>query len=245
MQSVLEETIEKVTQERVRVLASGRTDAGAHACGQVVAFDTRSALRTEVLGRALNATLPMDVSIISTQEALPDFHPRFDATSRTYRYVIHNRRVRSPFWHGRSAHIGHHVDDNAMNQGAGHLVGTHDFGAFAPAALGGSHVRTIFDVRAHRHGDLVMTDVRANGFMRQMVRSIMGTLVEVGTGRALPGVVGSVLSSRDRSQAGNSLPACGLYLIEVHYAPDTMFGPPAVIDPDVPFVPVHGTEERE
>ena len=245
MQSILEETIGRVTQEKVRVVGSGRTDAGAHAFGQVVAFTTGTRLSGAVLQRALNATLPRDVALTSLRDVAPDFHPRFDAQSRTYRYVIHNRPVRSPFWEGRALHIGHRLDDRVMHTAEQELVGRHDFGAFVPSAFSGSRIRTMYEARCRRDGDLVVTELRADGFMRQMVRSMVGTLIRVGAGRLEQAELRSILESRDRRLAAETAPACGLYLVAVHY-PQGLMLPERSATPrgesDVPAL--YGSEEK-
>lgn len=218
VQATLEKAISAVTQEDVRVVGSGRTDAGAHAVHQVVAFSTSSALPAETLHRAINAHLPADVAVMSARDVADDFHPRFDATSRTYRYLIWNRETRSPFWRERAAHVSRPLDERAMNAAAQALIGTHDFASFVPTALEGSHERRMDSARCWRDGDLVIVELQGSGFMRQMVRSIVGTLLRVGLGKSSPAAVGEILASRNHELAGTTAPACGLYLYDVHYA---------------------------
>lgn len=216
VQTTLEAAIAAVTQEQVRVVGSGRTDAGAHAAEQVIAFSTRSALPLDVLRRAINVYLPADIVITSSAEVASDFHPRFDASSRVYRYLIWNRPERSPFWSGRAAHVKARLEESAMNLAAKHLIGAHDFGAFVPAT-GKSAVRTMFRADCRRDGHLVAIELEASGFMRQMVRSIAGTLIRVGLGKLSVEEFGAVLQSGDRARAATTAPSHGLYLVQVKY----------------------------
>jgi tRNA pseudouridine38-40 synthase len=217
VQATLEQAIESITGGKPSVVGSGRTDAGAHALRQVVAFSTESTLGADVLRRALNATLPADIAVTSAQEVRSNFHPRFDASSRVYRYLIWNRPVRSPFWHGRAAHVKPYLEVDAMHEAAQHLTGTHDFGAFVPRNLTGSRTRTVYRAECRRDGDVVSVELEADGFMRQMVRSIVGTLVRVGLGKIGSAEFGGILASLDRKQAATTAPAAGLYLAEVRY----------------------------
>jgi tRNA pseudouridine38-40 synthase len=217
VQTVLERAIGAVTQEAVRVVGSGRTDAGAHALGQVVAFSTRSEIPADRLCAALNAHLPRDMAAVEAAEVGADFHPRYDATSRLYRYLVWNRRVRSPFWEGRAAHVPHPLDVVRMDRAAQELVGQRDFGAFVPAALTGNRTRAMHSASCRRDGDLISIELEASGFMKQMVRAIVGTLVEVGRGACSPADLQAILNSGSRGAAGATMPAAGLYLVAVRY----------------------------
>jgi len=217
VQSTLEQAIFAVTQEDVRVVGSGRTDAGAHALGQVVAFDTARDLPCDTLLHALNAHLPEDVRVVVCEEATPTFNPRHDALSRTYRYVIWNRPTHSPFLLGRAAHVRKPLDETTMHLALQTLVGPCDVSAFVPVSTEGSRTRTIFDASCRRDGHLVMVEVTASGFMKQMMRALVGTLVTVGTGRLAISEFLHIVQSGDRSLAGTTAPACGLYLVEVSY----------------------------
>ncbi len=217
MQATLEAAIQAITGEQVTVTGSGRTDAGAHALGQVIAFSTASVLPSDTLRRALNATLPFDIAVTSASDAMPDFHPRHDARSRTYRYLIWNRSVRSPLWHGRAAHVKPRLDVRKMDAALRVLEGRHDLGAFIPAQTEGSRERTIYRARCFREGDLVIIDLEATGFMRQMVRTIAGTAIDIGRGALDVESFHRVLLSRNRTVAGETAPAHGLYLLSVNY----------------------------
>jgi tRNA pseudouridine38-40 synthase len=218
VQGTLEKAIGAVTQEQIRVIGSGRTDAGGHALHQVVAFSTESALPVETLCRAINAHLPDDVSVTGATDADIDFHPRFDAASRSYRYLIWNRPIPSPFWVGRAAFVKPRLEESAMDVAARSLLGRHDFSAFADVREETNHYRHMYRAECRRDGDLVVLELEASGFMRQMVRSIAGTLIRIGSGRMSPESMQEILTSLDRSRAGDTAPACGLYLIDVRYA---------------------------
>lgn len=217
VQSVLQRAIQNVTGEPTTVVASGRTDAGAHALAQVIAFRSATNLTTEVLGRAINAHLPDDITVTSVAEAKLGFHPRFDALSRTYRYLIWNRSTPSPFWVGRSAFVRPRLDVRRMNEAAQLLQGTHDFGAFVASSASGDRTRTMYSARCWREDDLVAIELEATGFMQQMVRAIAGTIIQVGLGRLTIDEFAVILASTDRTRAAETAPACGLYLREVHY----------------------------
>jgi tRNA pseudouridine38-40 synthase len=218
VQGALEEAVLAVAGERCAVVASGRTDAGANALSQVVAFSTASRLSSEVICQALNAHLPDDIAVTAAEDVDVAFHPRFDASSRVYRYVIWNRPVRSPFWAGRSAHVRHPLNERAMNEAAECLIGLHDFGAFAPARHMTGYERTMYRARCWREADLVQVELEASGFLRQMVRAIVGTLVRVGRGVMDITDFDDVLKSADRARAGDTMPGCGLYLIGPKYS---------------------------
>jgi tRNA pseudouridine38-40 synthase len=217
VQSVLEAGVQQITGRLARVSGAGRTDAGAHALGQVIAFSTESLMPAGDFRRALNAVLPRDVSITDASEAPLAFHPRFDALSRTYRYMVWNRAVRSPFYSRRAAHVRPVLDESRMNQAAQTLVGRHDFSSFVAATAVGTRVRTMFRAACKRDGDLVAIELEANGFMRQMARAIAGTLIDVGCARLDDNDMSSILTSRDRHCASATAPAHGLYLVNVRY----------------------------
>jgi tRNA pseudouridine38-40 synthase len=217
VQGTIERAIENATGEHSAVTGSGRTDAGAHALAQVFAFSTSSALPATTLRNALNAHLPADIRVLSAEEVNESFHPRFDATSRVYRYLIYNREPASPFWKDRAALVRGPLDVDRMNEAAALLVGTYDFDAFVASTAEGPRTRTMFGARVWRQDALVTIELEANGFMQQMARSIAGTLILVGSGKLAPADISSILESRDRSRAGSTAPAHGLYLVDVRY----------------------------
>ncbi|MDX2037800.1 MAG: tRNA pseudouridine(38-40) synthase TruA [Isosphaeraceae bacterium] len=198
--------------------ASGRTDAGVHALGQVIHFYTASRHEPEVFVKALNAMLPADVRVLAAAEATQSFHATLDAKSKRYRYEIDNGRVADPFRRRYAWHIHRRLDVDAMHAAAWALVGRHDFHSFEthwPNRM--SSVRTIFDLSVVRAGDRVTLEVEADGFLYNMVRAITGTLLLVGEGRRPVEWPGEVVAAEDRAEAGPTAPARGLFLLHVNY----------------------------
>jgi tRNA pseudouridine38-40 synthase len=219
VQEALEATLAQVTQEAVTVLAAGRTDAGVHATGQVIAFDTAWRHGLNDLWRALNAVLPADIVFLHLDEAAPDFHPRYDARSRRYRYTVHNAPVRDPLTRRYSLHVAAPLDMAAMERAARLLVGEHDFAAFGrPPKPGRSAVRHVSVAEWGRDGSQQLHFViEANAFLYHMVRSIVGTLLQVGQGGMEIEEFAAVLAAHNRDQAGPTAPPHGLCLVEVKY----------------------------
>jgi len=229
VQAALEEAIRDVTREESGVIGAGRTDAGVHASGQVIAFDTswiedQASLGSEQSGRsagdlqrALNAVLPADIALWELRLAVPGFHPRFDARSRRYRYNVYNAPARDPLSGRYSLHVKGAIDVEAMQQGASLLVGEHDFAAFGRPTQGDSTVRCVLAAEWGGEPPRLQFDIEANAFLYRMVRSIVGTLLEVGGGRLTADAVAEILASLDRDQAGTLAPARGLCLTEVKY----------------------------
>jgi tRNA pseudouridine38-40 synthase len=218
IQEVIEKAIEKITGERVDLEGSGRTDAGVHAEGQVATFTLKHKMRPAKLVLALNATIPHDVAVLDAAEVEPDFHARFSAVSKSYRYTILNDRVRRPLLVSQVYHFPQPLDHAAMHEAAQALVGTHDFRAFAKEAdRKRSCVRTIFRADVTREGHLIRIEVSGSGFLYNMIRIIAGTLIDVGLGRRPPDALGKLVKSGKRAQAGFTVPACGLCLVRVDY----------------------------
>ncbi|MGE3240600.1 MAG: tRNA pseudouridine(38-40) synthase TruA, partial [Pirellulales bacterium] len=205
-------------REEIRVMAAGRTDAGVHALGQVVGLSTETALTTADLHRGLNAVLPEDVAIVAVEEAPENFHATHDARRKTYRYQIHNGRTPDVFHRRYVWHFPQPLDAEQMAIAARLLEGRHDFAAFESA---GSErpdtVRTLFKVEVGRIAERITIEVTGDGFLYNMVRSIVGTLVEVGKGSREAAWVAEVLASCDRRRAGQTAPALGLFLVSVEY----------------------------
>jgi tRNA pseudouridine38-40 synthase len=217
VQGVLEKALERIAGRPTRVLAAGRTDTGVHAEGQVIAFDTAWRHGLPDLERAMNAVLPQDVAVHDPIQVAPDFHPRYAARSRRYRYTVYNASVRSPVARRTSLHCKESLDLEAM-QGATRLtVGEHDFAAFGRPTQGEVTVRRVIEAGWLAEPPWLMFEIEANAFLFRMVRSIVGTLLQVGQGRLSPDAFGVVLASRDRSRAGQTAPAHGLCLIRVRY----------------------------
>jgi tRNA pseudouridine38-40 synthase len=224
VQGELEKAIERITQKQVRVLGAGRTDAGVHASGQVIAFDVSWRHTDEELHRALNAVLPADIAIRQLTTTYAAFHPRFDAKWRQYRYTVLNQPLRSPLWARKAYHVAEPLDVEAMAAASQALVGSHDFAAFGKPPQGDSTVRDVARARwfvegpGDVEGKLVLFEITANAFLYRMVRNIVGTLVRVGRGEFPPGEIMSLLGSKDRAATGPPAPACGLCLVKVTYA---------------------------
>jgi tRNA pseudouridine38-40 synthase len=217
VQGVLESTLAKITGDQARVLVAGRTDAGVHAEGQVIAFDTEWPHKLSELERALNAVLPQDVAVRELGAVGSDFHPRFDARSRHYRYTIYNAPVRSPLARRTSLYCQRALDLEAMRAATLIIVGTHDFAAFGRPTQGTVTMRSVFEAGWLAEAPWLFFDIVANAFLFRMVRSIVGTLVAVGKGRLTPDDFRSILVSRNRARAGKTAPAHGLCLVGVKY----------------------------
>jgi tRNA pseudouridine38-40 synthase len=228
LQQTLEQALEQIVGERLRVSASGRTDAGVHALGQVVSFHTESPLSVDVLERALNAELPRDMAVIEVDDAPAAFHARRDARSKRYRYVIRDGRQPNVFERNYAWQVPRRLDDARLARAALPLVGTHDFSSFetqgSPRATSVRTVHALEIVRDTVDPDRLWIEIEANGFLYNMVRSIVGTLVEVGRGARDEGWPSEVLAAVDRRAAGRTAPAHGLFLLWVKYDLSTATG---------------------
>lgn len=218
VQACLEEALAKVADHPVEVSCAGRTDAGVHASGQVAHFDSeaRRDLRGWLLG--VNSNLPPDVAVNWMREASPDFHARFKATARQYRYVILNRATRPALARQRLTWIHRPLDETRMGAAARLLLGKRDFSAFRSVECQAKQpVRTLQRLDVHREGERVVIDALADGFLHHMVRNIAGVLIAVGEGKREPEWSQQVLESRDRTLGGVTAPAAGLTLTAVEY----------------------------
>lgn len=218
IQSIVEGAISAVANEAIETICAGRTDAGVHATAQVVHFDCHAVRPTRNWLLGVNANLPEDINVTWAAAVDENFHARYSATVRTYRYRILNRRVRSALTRQRAWWVNEALDESAMQQAAEHLLGEHDFSAFRAAACRASTpFRELFSLQVRRSGDCVTITVSGNAFLQHMVRNITGVLVTVGKGDAKPAWARSVLESRDRTQGGIAAPSHGLTLIGVKY----------------------------
>lgn len=218
VQGDLEDAIARLTGASVSVNASGRTDAGVHALGQAVNFQTPSSYAAPVFLKALNAFLPLDVRVLEAEEAAADFHATLSARSKMYRYVIDNAEISDPLFRRYSLHIAHRLDEVAMHEAGRALWGTHDFRGFETNHPNRTtSVRTISRLDVFRDGRRVLIEVEADGFLYNMVRAIAGTLILVGSGRREPGWVGAALAAEDRRATGPNVPPQGLFLVSVNY----------------------------
>ena len=218
IQGLLEAALARFEGAAVTVHGAGRTDAGVHALGQVASARVTFAHRPEILVRALNAQLPVDVRVLAAEDADDGFHARFSARAKTYRYQLRAGGVASPFDRAYVWSLAERLDVPAMQEGAAALVGTHDFAAFQSV---GTHmpttVRTLTASALRPEGDLLVYEVRGDGFLRHMVRAIVGTLVEIGRGWRPASSMAALLAGRRRGDAGATAPPHGLFLARVDY----------------------------
>jgi tRNA pseudouridine38-40 synthase len=234
VQGTVEQGIGRVANHPVRVHCAGRTDTGVHATGQVVHFETGAVREPHAWVLGGNANLPNDVSVRWASVQPADFHARFSARARAYRYVILNRRTRPAVLDGLVTWHHHQLDVERMREGAVHLLGEHDFSAFRAAGCQAKNpVRKIEQIALTRSGDLIYLDVEANAFLHHMVRNIAGVLMAVGRGEADSDWVGQILVGGDRTRGGVTAPPHGLYLAAVRY-------PESFAIPDRPTLPVFG-----
>ncbi|HDS84996.1 MAG TPA: tRNA pseudouridine(38-40) synthase TruA [Phycisphaerales bacterium] len=218
IQGTLEEALERLCGAAVNVVGSSRTDAGVHALGQVAHFDLDSPVPTENIARALNNLLPDDIAVTDAQDVRDDFDAIRSTRSKRYRYTICTGMIRPVqriryCWHRPGP-----LDVPAMQSAAAQLVGTHDFKSFASAAdTRESSVRTVLECTVLQKDDEIFVDVAATGFLYNMVRNIVGTLVEIGRGRWAPEQIDRILAAKDRAAAGPIAPASGLCLMDIQY----------------------------
>jgi len=218
VQQTLEHALSRVANHSVTVVCAGRTDAGVHATAQVVHFDTE-VLRTErswVFGA--NSNLPADISVLWAQPVTLDFHARFSALARTYRYILCNQNVRPGIFHKAVSWYFKPLDAERMQMAAYYLLGEHDFSSFRGSGCQAQHaVRSIHALSVKRQGQLVILEVTANAFLLHMVRNIVGVLLEIGEGEKPPEWALEVLQSCDRKKAGITSAPNGLYLVKIDY----------------------------
>lgn len=221
MQGALEQVLQRLTGQPTRIRYAGRTDAGVHAQGQVIAADVLWRHSLVDLERAWNALLPADIAVRQLARVTdPSFHPRFSALSRVYRYTVWTAPWRSPL-HGRyTHHEPRPLDVEQMNRAAALLVGSHDFASFGQPTQGDSTVREVMRAGWQPMGSALHFEIEANAFLRRMVRTIVGTLLETGKGLRSAASIGEVLAAHNRALAAPPAPACGLCLVEVKYSRD-------------------------
>ena len=217
IQGTIEKAIFDITREEVKITGSGRTDAGVHALGQVANFKTNSQIPVDRIPNALNAKLPKDISIVKAEEVDEDFHSRYSAKKKTYRYQIYNSQYRSPIYADISYPVKYDLDIDKMKKEAKSLIGTYDFKGFMSSGSSViDTVRTIYNIEVSKSEDLIIIEIEGNGFLYNMVRIIAGTLVDICRGR-ITEKMSTIIESKSRSMAGHTAPAHGLFLKKVDY----------------------------
>ena len=218
VQGVVESVLFKIAKQPVRILGAGRTDTGVHAAGQVISFCVPWQHGPETLQKALNANLPPDIVVRNLMYCeAGNFHPRFDAVSRKYRYTILNQPLRDVFKHRYAMWVSQPLNFSQMQTAASLFVGTHDFASFGRPPQGENTVRTIFEASWMKQDNTLIFEIRANAFLYRMVRNIVGTMLAVGLGNLKPEAIKDILKAKDRSLAPPPAMPNGLSLVEVSY----------------------------
>lgn len=220
VQAEIEKVLKIIFKKKITLIGSGRTDSGAHARAQVANFHAQVRLPLPTLRTALNAHLPKDITVLSVAHVPENFHARFHAKSKTYRYAIYNASLRCSIERRVGFHYPYPLNLAAMRREAKALVGRHNFKSFQAvdsSRAGKNTLRTVKSLTIKKRGDWIFVDITANGFLYKMVRNIVGTLLEVGSGRLPKGSIKRILAKRDRTAAAKTVPAQGLTLMRVRY----------------------------
>lgn len=218
IQGSIERAIEEITGEKVDLNASGRTDAGVHALGQVANFKTDSKLPIDKFPIAINSKLKKSIRILNAEEVDDRFHSRLTCKRKTYRYVINNTTIGSAIYRYLETHIPQKLDVNEMSKAVKYFEGEHDFRAFkASGTSSKSSVRTIYEAKVYKIDEKIYIELTGNGFLYNMVRIIAGTLVDVGLGKIKATDIPDIITQGKRELAGKTLPPNGLYLVKVEY----------------------------
>ncbi|MDE2586137.1 MAG: tRNA pseudouridine(38-40) synthase TruA [Betaproteobacteria bacterium] len=235
VQDHVEKALARIADGPIATICAGRTDAGVHATAQVVHFDTEVRRPDSAWVRGVNTHLPDGVAVRWAQPVADDFHARFSARGRRYRYLLLNRPVRPGLAQGRVGWFHAPLDVDRMNEAAAHLLGEHDFTTFRAAECQAkSPIKELREARVSRLGDLVIFDFEATAFLHHMVRNLVGSLVYVGKGKHPPAWIGELLQERDRTRAAPTFAAAGLYLAGVTYEPH--WGLPATPEPPLSWI---------
>lgn len=218
VEEVINKALQKLTGENILVIGASRTDSGVHALGNVAVFDTETTIPADRIAMALNQRLPDDIVIVKSEEVPLDFHPRYCDCRKTYEYHIINTRIPIPTKRLTNYFVSYNLDLDKMRQAASYLVGEHDFVSFCNVRTDVENtVRTITALDIVKNGDEITIRITGNGFLYNMVRIIVGTLIRVGRGFYEPEKVKEILEAKDRKAAGVTAPAHGLMLVEIHY----------------------------
>lgn len=218
IQGEIERAIYNITKEEVDLIGSGRTDAGVHALGQVANFKTNSQISIEKIPLAINSQLKNSIVIKEAEEVNERFHSRYNAKRKTYRYIINNSKCGTAIYRNLEYSYPFKLDAEKMKQASKYFEGEHDFKAFKSSGTSSKNsVRTIYKAIVKQEGEKIIIELTGNGFLYNMVRIISGTLLDVGLGKIQPEEIPEMIESKDRQRAGKTLPAHGLYLVEVKY----------------------------
>lgn len=218
VQGAVEQALSKVANHPVRVICAGRTDTGVHASEQVIHFDTDAERSEYSWVHGANANLPKSITVLWAKQVSEDFHARFSAVGRAYRYIIFNRRTRPSWLNGLVSWEYRELDVSRMQEAAGYLVGEHDFSSYrALGCQAKSPVRTVRKLSITRQGEFIYLDIEANAFLHHMVRNIAGVLMSIGAGEQAPIWARQILELQDRTLGGVTAPPDGLYLVRVDY----------------------------
>ncbi|MGC4019461.1 MAG: tRNA pseudouridine(38-40) synthase TruA [Muricomes sp.] len=218
IEAVLNKALSRLTGNEVHVIGASRTDSGVHALGNVAVFDSDTTIPPERLSYALNQRLPEDIVVVKSEEVALDWHPRYCSSVKTYEYHILNSKIPNPTKRLTTYFVSYNLDLDQMREAAGHLVGTHDFASFCNVRTNVEDtVRTIYSLDIEKSGNEITIRIKGNGFLYNMVRIIVGTLVRVGRGFYTPKQVRDILMAKDRRSAGLTAPPQGLMLMEIDY----------------------------
>lgn len=218
IQGNLEKVISDLTKEEIEIIGSGRTDAGVHALGQVANFKTNSNIPIEKFAIAINSRIKQSIRIKKAEEVDERFHSRYNCKRKTYRYIINTSETGSAIYRNLEYNIKMQLDVKKMQEAVKFFIGEHDFSAFKSSGTSSkSSVRTIYNAKVEQDGERIIIELTGNGFLYNMVRIISGTLVEVGLNKIKPEDITKIIESKNRQNAGKTLPPCGLYLVSVEY----------------------------
>ncbi|WP_062349871.1 tRNA pseudouridine(38-40) synthase TruA [Bacillus kwashiorkori] len=218
IQGEIEKVLAKMHRQEVRIHASGRTDGKVHAVGQVFHFDSNIHMQKDQWKRALNSMLPEDIVISSVEFVSTEFHARFSATAKEYHYKVSLKKDKDPFMRNYAYHFPYSLDLLAMNEAIGYLLGEHDFSSFCSAKTSVTdHIRTIYHIDLQEQNGELIFQIKGNGFLYNMVRIIVGTVLEVGIGARKAEEIPIIIAKKDRAFAGKTAPGHGLYLMKVDY----------------------------
>ena len=218
VQEKLEYALREVTNEDIKLIGSGRTDAGVHALGQVANFVTNATIPADKYKYILNNVLPDDIAIIKSEEVDMSFHSRFSAKKKRYKYVIYTRKMPSPIHRNYSFHYKHDLDLDKMKKASKYFIGRHDFSSFkGRKSIVKSNIRTIYEIEIEETGDFIEITFKGDSFLKYMIRIIVGTLINVGIGKTTIDEIPYIISSKNRDKAGKTAPPQGLFLEKVYY----------------------------